>query len=231
MEEASILHNMFAMENWWKLCAALCTIAIISYIYRDNFLFRIAESVMVGIAAGYTLVMIYFQTLHTDLVLDLAFGKEPTRWLKIVPAILGVMLATRLFPKVSWLSRFPLSIMIGIGIGQGLPLGLQGSVMEQIRGTIKIDFPGQFARLMIGDWAALGLIAGNIIIVVGSICGLLYFFFSKAHTGAFGRVAKCGVYIIMIGFGASFGYTIQGRIALFADRVLFLLRDWMGVIA
>ncbi len=228
--EGTILHNMFAYENWWKLCGAICTIAIISYIYKDNVLFRFAESVMVGIAAGYGLVVIYFQTLHTDLVLPLGYKTEPSKWLLLIPAFLGVLLALRLFPKVSWLSRFPLSIIVGVGIGQGLPGTLQGTVMQQIRGNIMIDFTGQFARLMMGDTQAFLAFTANIVVVLGSVCALLYFYFSKPHVGAMGGVAKIGIIILMIGFGASFGFTIQGRIALFAERVLFLLRDWIGVI-
>jgi len=228
--EGTILHNMFAIENWWKLASALCTIAILSFIYKDNVLFKIAESIMIGVAAGYMLVTLYFQTLHTDLVLRLIYDEDPLKWLLLIPAFLGVLLALRLFPKVSWLSRFPLAILVGVGVGQGLPVVLQASVLEQVRGNVIIDFTGELSRAFIGDWGALSLFTAHILVVVGSLCALIYFYFSKAHTGLFGGLAKFGIIILMIGFGASFGFTIQGRIALFADRVLFILRDWTGLI-
>jgi len=229
--EGTILHNMFAIENWWKLAGALCTIAILTFVYKDNILFKIAESIMIGVAAGYMLVTLYFQTLHTDLVLRLIYDKDPWKWLLLIPAFLGVLLALRLFPKVSWLSRFPLAILVGVGVGQGLPVTLQASVLEQIRGNVIIDFTGELSRAFIGDWAAFSLFTAHIVVVAGSLCALIYFYFSKPHTGLFGGLAKFGIMILMIGFGASFGFTIQGRIALFADRVLFILRDWTGIIA
>ena len=34
----------------------------------------------------------------------------------------------------------------------------------------------------------------------------------------------------MITFGASFGYTVMGRIALLAARIEFLLDDWLWLI-
>ena len=34
----------------------------------------------------------------------------------------------------------------------------------------------------------------------------------------------------MITFGASFGYTVMGRIALLAIRIEFLLDDWLWLI-
>jgi hypothetical protein len=34
----------------------------------------------------------------------------------------------------------------------------------------------------------------------------------------------------MITFGASFGYTVMGRISLLVGRITFLLDDWLGII-
>ncbi|MCU0726945.1 MAG: hypothetical protein MUE73_14325 [Planctomycetes bacterium] len=68
------------------------------------------------------------------------------------------------------------------------------------------------------------------ILIVGTFCALMYFFFSVPHTGAVGRVARFGVLFLMIGFGASFGYTVMGRLSLLIGRVLFLLKDWLGLI-
>jgi hypothetical protein len=62
----------------------------------------------------------------------------------------------------------------------------------------------------------------NLLVVVGVISGLVYFFFSKAHTGFFGAVSKVGIFVLMIGFGAGFGLTVMGRISLLVDRILFI---------
>ena len=65
---------------------------------------------------------------------------------------------------------------------------------------------------------------------VGVVCALFYFFFSIPHRGAFGGVAKTGIYILMIGFGATFGFTVMGRISLLIGRIQFLLGNWLGLI-
>jgi len=53
-----------------------------------------------------------------------------------------------------------------------------------------------------GSWAdALGIF----VLVFGMIAGLVYFFFSIEHKGPVGYVARAGVWILMLGFGASFG--------------------------
>lgn len=67
-----------------------------------------------------------------------------------------------------------------------------------------------------------------IIVVVGVISTLIYFYFSKPHTGALGITAKVGIWFIMISFGAHFGYTVMGRVSLLIGRVQFLIVDWIG---
>lgn len=65
------------------------------------------------------------------------------------------------------------------------------------------------------DWFG---IFSNILLLVGLLSSLLYFYFSIAHRGAVGKVSRFGVWVVMIGFGASFGFTVQGRIALAIGR-------------
>jgi hypothetical protein len=58
---------------------------------------------------------------------------------------------------------------------------------------------------------------------VGTVTGLLYFFFSKEHTGNFGKVTRVGIYFLMISFGASFGFAVMGRISLLIGRFVDLI--------
>ncbi|PKK90430.1 MAG: hypothetical protein CVV64_08680 [Candidatus Wallbacteria bacterium HGW-Wallbacteria-1] len=67
-----------------------------------------------------------------------------------------------------------------------------------------------------------------IMLFIGVICGLIYFFFSVEHKGMFyGTCSKIGIWFLMVSFGASFGYTIMGRISLLIGRMQFLLFDWL----
>lgn len=66
------------------------------------------------------------------------------------------------------------------------------------------------------------------LVLLGVISTLVYFYFSKEHTGALGVTARVGIWFIMIGFGAHFGYTVMGRVSLLIGRVQFLIDDWIG---
>ena len=70
------------------------------------------------------------------------------------------------------------------------------------------------------DWFG---VLSNVLLFLGLLASLVYFYFSIAHTGVVGRVSRVGVWILMIGFGASFGLTVQGRLALAIGRAYEVL--------
>ena len=50
------------------------------------------------------------------------------------------------------------------------------------------------------------------------------------YLGVVGGVARVGIWFLMITFGAAFGFTVMGRIALLAARFEFLFDDWLWLI-
>jgi hypothetical protein len=68
---------------------------------------------------------------------------------------------------------------------------------------------------------------GQLIIIVGCMCGLAYFYFSAEHKGVLGGAAKVGIWVLMIGFGATFGYTVMSRISLLIGRFNYLI-SWVS---
>ena len=69
------------------------------------------------------------------------------------------------------------------------------------------------------------------IILIGVISGLIYFFFSKEHKGVIGKISRIGIYFLMIKFGASFGFAVMGRISLligrFEELILFSSSEFL----
>jgi LPXTG-motif cell wall-anchored protein len=95
----------------------------------------------------------------------------------------------------------------------------QGDLVEQVHGSI----------LPLWGVANTGDLINNWLLVIGLLTTLTFFFFSKEHKGALGGTAKVGIYFLMVSFGASYGYTVMARISLLIGRVMFLLRDWLGI--
>jgi hypothetical protein len=217
--------------------AAFFTLAIMSFLFRDNPVYRIAEAILVGVSAAYWMVVGFWDVLVPNLfgkiwpamvqawAMPGLSGPDAARNLwYVVPLILGVMLLWRLSPKGAWIARWPLAFIIGTTAGLRMVAFLHGDFLAQIRNTIVPLVV--FAGGSFDPWESLR----NIIIVVSVLCCLVYFFFSFEHTGVVGKAAKVGIWILMITFGASFGYTVMGRIALLAIRIEFLLDDWLWLI-
>ena len=66
-------------------------------------------------------------------------------------------------------------------------------------------------------------IFSQVLLLLGLLSSLVYFYFSIEQKGAVGKVSRFGVWILMIGFGASFGYTVQGRLSLAIGRAMDVL--------
>jgi hypothetical protein len=62
---------------------------------------------------------------------------------------------------------------------------------------------------------------------VGVYSTLTYFFFSKEQNAVTSRIARLGIWFLMISFGAAFGFTVMGRIALLLGRLNFLILNWL----
>lgn len=190
--------------------AAIGTLAIYSFLYRDNPVYRAVEQILVGLSVGYLVVVTVKTTLWPKLVNPVVAGDG---W-AVIALVLALLMFIRIVPAWSWLSRWPLAIIIGAGAGVSIPALLKARVLTQLG-------------------AAIGPVT-NINIIVGAIgvtTTLAYFYFSKQHTGWFGRTARVGTWFLMVFFGATFGYTIMSRLSLLIGRTEFLLGTWLGIIS
>ena len=201
--------------------AALLTLGIYSFLYKDNPVYKLCEHLFVGVSAGYYVVLMYFSVVKPNLLVPLFrdFSHE-RHFLLVIPLVLGILLFSRFFPKGDWLSRWSLALILGVYPALRITGFGQGDLVEQVHGTLlPLWVPGN-----------LGTTIGNWLLVGGLLTTLIFFFFSKEHKGALGGAAKIGVYFLMVSFGASYGYTVMARISLLIGRVMFLLHDWLGVL-
>ena len=216
--------------------AALFTLCILSFLYGDNPLYKLAEAVFVGVSAGYWMVVGFWtgivQNLFSKLAPDLIRSSllpglpesQEQELIYLFPLLLSVLMLMRLSPVGGWISRWALAFFIGATAGIRLLGYLQSDFLRQIQSTI-------LPLVVVGsqgfDFSAS---LQNLTIVVGVLSCLTYFFFSIEHKGVVGGVSRLGIWFLMITFGAGFGYTVMGRIALMAQRLEFLADDWLWII-
>jgi hypothetical protein len=191
------------------------TLFILSFLFKDNPLYKLAEHVFVGISAGYYIALAWQEVIKPNLVLELAEGNL---W-RLVALGLAVLMFTRFAQKIAWLSRWPLAFVVGMYAGINVGAFGRGDLIIQLQSTM-VDF-------LHGGVTGVA----NLLLVVGLASSLLYFYFSSEHRGALGVVSRVGIWFLMISFGASFGYTVMSRVSLAIGRACYLMEDATAAVA
>ena len=205
---------MYELIGVW--CVVLLTLSIFSYLYGDNPFYKAAEHIFVGVSAGYIFTITFWDTIWPNL-----FGRLFPSYVKagfefdityIFPFILGVFMLCRLSKKYGWLSRISIGYIVGMMAGLKFYVFLNSNLLTQIKAST-INLSGTYYNII-----------NEVIILIGVISGLVYFFFSKEHRGVIGKVSRIGIYFLMIKFGASFGFAVMGRISLLIGRFEELIK-------
>ncbi len=207
----------------WVWVAAILTLAVFSFLYRENPFYRFAEHLFVGVSNGYAITFYFHRILMPYLIEPVSHGRD--LWL-IAIAMVGMLYFTRFIPKVSWLVRIPIAVVLGYSSGAYIPRAIDAQILQQLRATIVTR--SSFDTTLAGPGWQLGI--WSIIIALGVIATVAYFFFSAEQKGILKPISRIGIIFIMVGFGASFGYTVMARISLFIGRLQFLLGDWLGLL-
>jgi len=232
------------MDTWaiaTTLLGGVGTLAIFSFLIKENAFYRFFEHLFIGIAAGFGIVVTIRDTLYPMILVPL-FGLDifhypdgtvsaeyDARNLLFIPAmIFGLFYYLIYSKKYNWLAKLVIGFTLGIAGGMMFE-GFFTEMMPQIVGSFKpliVMEDGKFV------W---GQSANNIIFVFTLIAVMYYFFFSIRPTTEVGRVvseklAASGRWLMMICFGAFFGSTVMARMALLVERLQFLFGPWWKAI-
>jgi len=190
--------------------AVILTLMVLSFLYKENPYFRLAEYLTIGLSAGYAFaaaLRIFVNQSLSPILVD-------KNYTFIIPLALGTMFYFQFSKKYSHLYRFPLSLAIGYGLGVTVWSVMQTYFIEQIKATI----------IPIGAGDPLTTV-NNLILVIGTVLSISYFLLSREQKGVWGGITKAGKYMILIALGAAFGSTVLGRMALLIQRIQFLVGD------
>ncbi len=196
--------------------AALMTIGIYSLGFKYNRFYKFCEFTLVGLGAGYAAVLAW-DNIQRIGIRNIQTGKA----YYIIPMVLGLMLYARYQPKLQWLSRYPLAMIVGIGTGIAVRGTVQADLVSQILGTMLPLFGSKDPLTYLN----------NLLVLILTVTGLVFFIFTiptqRVKGGALmSRIGRLG---LMIGMGALFAETVAGRYSFLVERVGFLLIQWLGL--
>jgi hypothetical protein len=213
------MEHLTLAQSVGTLIAGALTLMMYSFLYKDNFFYKLGEHLYVGISVGYLVNITWYNVVTPQFIVPFLLQKQ---YILIIPAILGLMMLARFVRQVSWLSRTPMAFFVGMGCGMAIPAVLNASILQQLHSTI-IKLWVQAPMATVGPtlwwWNTLSLW----LVFLGVLSVLFYFYFSIEHKGVVGKLGNIGIWFVMISFGASFGYTVMARVSLLIGRVQFLV--------
>lgn len=190
--------------------AALSTLFMYSYLYKDNTLFKFGEHLFIGVASAHHIVMGYQNIMEMG-IRPLGAG----RLIVVVPIALGLMLFTRFGTgKTALLCRIPIGFLAGLAAALSIRGLLDASLVQQIASTMK---------------PIKGI--NDVLLLVGVLTTISYFLFTNTGKNPVLKgSANIGRMVMMITFGAAFGNTVMARMSLVIGRLQFLFGTWIPLI-
>lgn len=182
-----------------------------SFLYKDNPFFKLGEHIYVGVSVGYGLVITYYEVMVKKLYVPMI---QEGNWLLLAPTFLGLLVLARFIPPIAWLSRISFAFIVGVGSGVAIPRVISSLILQQVQGSLKPLVTTSDGGVAWFTFAGLN----TLLILVGVVSVLFYFFFSIEHKGVVHRIARIGIYFLMVSFGAAFGYTVMARMSLLIGR-------------
>jgi len=218
--------------------AAISTLAVYSFLVRDNSLYQGFEHAFMGAALGMGVTITIQDVLVSKWWTPMIAGfKEltangPTSTavqgvLLAIPGLIGLLWYFQLTKRYRWVSLIPMCIGMGVGAGMGFK-SLFNTMIPQITGTFKTLWVGPSIVRHATTAQRMAMSFENLVFVVGTLSVLSYFFF------AFGRgkisvrsPARLGRWYLMLALGAFFGNTFMSRLSALIQRFQFLFSEWL----
>lgn len=204
---------MAADFNTWL--EAFLTLAMISMVFfKENPVYDLVVSAYLGIGVGHGIVM-GANVIKNSGWIPMIRGRQ---YVLIIPIVFGLLLFARYSEKLARWSRPSTALIVAVAAG----LGLRGAVTAQFLDQIRATF------------VPLNSL-GNIVLLISVVCTVVYFLFTGPYTsklvGPLRYLLMIGRWVMMICFGASFASASAGFLSKLIIRIMFLVRDWLGLVS
>lgn len=209
--------------------AAILTLAVLSFVFGDNVVFRTAEYLFVGVAAGYAASLACTQVLAPRV--RLLIESPAQYWYYGVFFVMGLMLLGRATKPLAVLGNLPLGVLFGVGAALALGGALTGSFIPQMRASVVSLVPSDYGGGLLG-WA---YVLDALLLVIGTIAVFSAFHFGTQAHGRLGGALQRGLKalggvgrgLLMVTFGALLAGAALSFFAILNSRIMFLMNEWL----
>ncbi|MEJ2561965.1 MAG: hypothetical protein P8Z42_04670 [Anaerolineales bacterium] len=224
------------------LIAALLTVMVLSYIIGDNFLFRLATYIFIGVASGYAGSVAAHSVLGPGLFSPVLNNSlqgifESKNIINLlIPWLMILLLSLKIFPGGARYGGLPMAILVGVGAAVVVGGGITGTLIPQSLGaTETVDSLLQSSN---AEEPLYERLIYAVVMPLGTISTLMYFRFSAKRelSGEARRpfitsvLATVGKFFIAATFGVMYAGALASSIVILAERFQFL-KDVLSMLA
>lgn len=202
--------------------AFILTIIVFSGFFKSHPLYRFAESLFIGVSAGYFACVWLFSTIFSTF--ESAFNGE---FLLFIPIFAGLLL---LIPSNS--GRFgskllflPAAFIVILSISINVPIYFKVFLQEMVRTSIipliSYDKSGNIQ---------IDATINSVVSIVGTLSVLWFLISRRQRINKIQTfVGETGRFYILVALGVVFAYTLVSRTTLFIGRLDFIISDVFGI--
>lgn len=209
------------MEDIGLFAGFVLTLMVFSYLLGDNFLYRLAVYVFVGLTAGYIAIVTVESVLIPWFDTTIGTGNAVEAGFGLLPVMLGLLLLFKTSSRLGRLGNLGIAFIIGVGVAVALVGSIMGTLIPLATETANAN-----------DMEALDAV----LIFIGVASSLIYFQYTarKLPTGEIRQsapirlIGTVGQGFIIITLGALYAAAIITSLTIFSERVGFLLSPILG---
>ena len=194
------------------LIGFVLTLLIFSYLWRDNPAYRLAVHLLVGVSAGYAVVVV-LQEFVWPVYTHMRADSSNALWL--IPVFFATLLLFKLAPRLAPLGSSAMALLIGVGGAVALVGAISGTLLPQV---------------LAASSGVSGLLSALLTIAI-----LLYFRFTRMAQptgnawanlpGWQQAINGLGQAVLMITLGAIFAGVLSTSLVLLTDRIVYFINE------
>jgi hypothetical protein len=201
----------------------LLTLMVFSYWLSDNFMFRLAIHIFIGVATGYMLVIALYTVIWPRLVAPLLYGAPEQALLALVPLVASILLLGKATNRLASLGRPVMAFLVGVGAAVAVGGAVLGTLIPQVNATINLFN----LQAIWNENRSVGFaLLNGLIILIGSLATLAYFQFSARSSSGTGQrpvwlqsIAAVGQVFIAVALGAVFAGVYAAALTALIERI------------
>ena len=204
---------MTIQETIGIILSTVMILSQLSLLWGDNLFFRWGTRVVIGFSVIHTAIWQLYWIDYRAIQPILNNGDYKF----FIPLILGIMMYARLSKANSWISKYPMGVQLGVGVGVVSVAMIRSQILDQLRDTVLSLFNATTTMALLNA----------VLVLIGTVTVMSYFFFTKEHTGILGISTYIGRGFIMSSIATIWAGDYIWAMSMLAGQLQFLIREFL----